>query len=78
MSVMNGVHNIVRQTYILKRMLRSQHYLRVSPTSVGLNRNVAQQQRRWEGGITHGRGFESGVIKATEIQVGKYHPRTWV
>ena len=40
-------------------MLKSQHYLRVSPTDVGLNRGDTITYNYPPNGITHGRGFES-------------------
>ena len=59
MSVMNGVHNIVRQTYILKKNVE------ISTLSKGITHGRGFESRYrllWSGSakcITHGRGFES-------------------
>ena len=72
------MHNIVRQTYILKKNVE------ISTLSKGITHgrgfeseglsNVAEIVT----GITHERGFESQIAGGEPAVIGMYHPRTWV
>ena len=78
MLVMNGVHNIVRQTYILKKNVE------ISTLSKGITHGRGFESKCDDGRtigdrrITHGRGFESEAAEAQWLFNTKYHPRTWV
>ena len=67
-------------------MLKSQHYLRVSPTDVGLNRSITTDHRKNHNRITHGRGFESQnqavlaqsgkAVSPTDVGLNRIQPRS--
>ena len=78
MSVMNGVHNIVRQTYILKKNVEISTLSKGITHGRGFESHFTSESEARAYGITHGRGFESWSHRAMRVRPEQYHPRTWV